>query len=730
MDRTPNPDDLQSLNKELRFRLRQQTMELEDIKRELIHEVAARKSAETRARSLEEEFMTLFDHANDNITYTTLDGTIIETNNRASDIFGYKPEEVNGKHFSQFGVFSPGEMERSAEALADIVAGRPAPMMELETIRKDGATVFIEVNSKLVTKDNEKKGILSVIRDITDRRKLEEELARYRENLEKLVDERTVELREVNKRLNEEIQERKKIDQELRESEQKFRMIFENANDGIAYVGDDGIILDVNERMEEILGRKRHDVVGRNFVELGLFPPEEAEKQTEYFQALLAGKLTRMLDLHVLRRDGTTVPIEVNFRLIKKGSKKTRVLSIVRDITERKETEKALRQREEYFRVLTENASDITAILEGDGTIRYLSPSGKPVLGYNNPQGSSGRSGFDFLHPDDLHDLLDAFTDITETPGLKPPTEIRVRHEDGTWRTLEVTSTNLLDNPAVAGIVINSRDITERKSTEIELRRYRERLEDLVRERTTELEDANKQLRVEIEEHKRTEKALRESKRRLQFLSSRLFQAQESERRRLSIELHDQMGQDLALLKHRLRSVERSLRKDQASVRVSCQETSLYIDEIIENVRRLSRDLSPSMLEDVGLSAALRWLAEEFEKQHSVRISLDMVNIDSLFSREAQINIYRISQELLTNIGKHAQASRANFVISRDDNRVCLLIEDNGDGFDLEGLSKRGLEGRGMGLAALNERAQMLQADLDIQSQPGEGCRTSITIPI
>jgi two-component system sensor histidine kinase UhpB len=570
---------------------------------------------------------------------------------------------------------------------------------------------------------------LSIIRDIAERKKLEEELIKHREDLEKLVSDRTVELREVNKRLKEEIEERKKIEQELRDSERRFRLVFENANDGIAYVDHDGIILDVNDKMEQIIGHKRHEVVGKNFVELGLFPPEDLQKRVEYFQALLAGKLTRMLDLEVIRRDGTTVPIEVNFRLLTKNHKTSGILNIVRDISERKETEKALRQSEEYFRALTENVSDMIVILEGDGTIRYFSPSGKRVLGYG-PEGASGRSGFDFLHPDDLRNLLDVFTGIIEKTGHKPPTEIRVRHEDGTWRTLEVTSTNLLDNPAVAGIVINSRDITERKRTELELRKYREHLEELVRERTIELEDANLQLRVEIEEHKRTEEALRESERRLQFLSSRLFQAQESERRRLSIELHDQMGQDLALLKHRLRSVQRSLRKDQPSVRVACQETSLHIDEIIDNVRRLSRDLSPSMLEDVGLSVALRWLAEEFEKQHSIRMSLDMVNIDSLFSREAQINIYRISQELLTNIAKHAQASRVNCVIRREKRFICFVIEDDGNGFDVEGVSERGPKERGMGLAALNERTHMLQAYLDIQSQPGEGCKTTLIIPI
>ena len=147
--------------------------------------------------------------------------------------------------------------------------------------------------------------------------------------------------------------------------------------------------------------------------------------------------------------------------------------------------------------------------------------------------------------------------------------------------------------------------------------------------------------------------------------------------------------------------------------------------------------LDPTRMKDWQIAEAaeekmkpIRWLAEEFEKQHSVCMPLDMVNIDTLFSREAQINIYRIAQELLTNIGKHAQASHVHFFIGRDKGGVCLVIEDDGNGFDVEGVSKRGPEERGLGLAALNERTHMLQAHIDIQSQPGEGCRTTLLIPV
>jgi signal transduction histidine kinase len=229
---------------------------------------------------------------------------------------------------------------------------------------------------------------------------------------------------------------------------------------------------------------------------------------------------------------------------------------------------------------------------------------------------------------------------------------------------------------------------------------------------------------------KKREEALRDSEKRLQFLSSQLLKAQEKERMRLSKELHDELGQALAILKHRVRSIQRKSLEGQSSVREECGDTIQYIDQIIENVRRLSRDLSPSVLEDLGLSAALRWLVENFVKQHPIQTSLEIANIDHLFSQEAQTNLYRIFQEAFTNIGKHARANNISFAVEKNEDHVSFFVEDDGEGFDMNQAKARNFDARGMGLATMEERARMLGAALNIESQPGEGTRIVLMIPI
>ena len=226
------------------------------------------------------------------------------------------------------------------------------------------------------------------------------------------------------------------------------------------------------------------------------------------------------------------------------------------------------------------------------------------------------------------------------------------------------------------------------------------------------------------------EEALRDSERKLRSLSSQLLKAQERERKRLSIELHDELGQALALLKHRLRSIHKKLQEDQALLRAECEDTNQYVDQIIDNVRRLSKDLSPSTLEDLGLSSALRWLIEDFGRRHSMHTSLDMGDIDHLFSQEAQTNLYRVFQEALTNISKHAEASHVSFVVEKKDSSVCFRMEDNGKGFDVNQVREMQSFERGMGLAAMEERVRMLGADLDLRSKEGVGTTMSFTIPI
>ena len=226
------------------------------------------------------------------------------------------------------------------------------------------------------------------------------------------------------------------------------------------------------------------------------------------------------------------------------------------------------------------------------------------------------------------------------------------------------------------------------------------------------------------------EKALQESGERLRFLSSHLLTAQERERKRISLELHDELGQSLTVLKLQLRSIEKALNTEQSGLKIDCEKTLQYVDQIIENVRRLSRDLTPSILEDLGLTAAIQWLTEDFAKHSTTKVDIDMPVLDNLFSDDAQIIIYRIFQEVFTNIGKHALADSVSVVVEKTENNVHFLVQDDGKGFDLKQIEARYPTERSLGLLAMDERARMLDGQLKVYGQKGTGTRITFTIPV
>ena len=181
------------------------------------------------------------------------------------------------------------------------------------------------------------------------------------------------------------------------------------------------------------------------------------------------------LELPALRKSGEEIYVELSLSPIEPvyeadGDGRF-VLAIVRDITERKRAEEALRESEERFRSLIQNASDVITILEPDGIIRYESPSVERVLGYH-PEERIGKKTFDYVHPEDKERVRSTFAEALDSPGqVKRPVEFRWRHKDGSWRHMETIRINLLHDPAVKGVVSNSRDITERKHSEEKLQR-------------------------------------------------------------------------------------------------------------------------------------------------------------------------------------------------------------------------------------------------------------------
>lgn len=235
----------------------------------------------------------------------------------------------------------------------------------------------------------------------------------------------------------------------------------------------------------------------------------------------------------------------------------------------------------------------------------------------------------------------------------------------------------------------------------------------------------------DITESRRAGDALKASEKQLRNLSFQLLTAQETERKRLSRELHDELGQALTAMKLRLSFIERNLSlKPPAELKQECRYGVEYINQVIEDVRRLSRDLSPTILEDFGLYAAIRWLVNNFEKNYDIKVILEMTDIDSLLPRSDHVLLYRIIQEALTNIGKHSQARNVSIAASTDGVTVMLSIEDDGIGFNARNAFLGGPENKGLGLATMKGRAGMLGGVLSVQEREGRGTRITLTIPI
>jgi len=516
------------------------------------------------------------------------------------------------------------------------------------------------------------------------------------------------ELEQRVKELEKETIKRRQTDEALKESEKRYRMLFEKAGDAIfilqAEGAEAGKVVDTNQSAAEMHGYTVDELLAMNIKDLDT--PAVAKQAPGRIRSMLAGEWIKA-ELTHRRKDGSVFPVEISAGLLELGDHKY-ILAFDRDISERKLAQETLKESELKHKTLVQNIPGMVYRGYADWSAEIFSGS-EEICGYTKKELNSKKEGWlRIIHYDDKARVTMEGSELAKRKqSIVQTYRIVTKGGDNCW--VEDRKTSLFTEEGefigIDGIVV---DITKRKLTEEALQKIHVELEQRVEKRTRELEV---------------------QKNRLQFLSSRLIKAQEQERRRVSKGLHDEMGQALAILKLRLRSIQREFPEGQSSLKEEFDDTTQYIDQIIENVRRLSRDLSPAILEDLGLSAALKWLIKNFGKQHSIRTSVEIVNIDHLFSQETQTNLYRIFQEALTNILKHARAGHVSFVVKKEEKgSVFFLIKDNGKGFDVNEAESGNIAERGMGLTAMNERAYMMGAILDIQSRPGEGTRITLEI--
>ncbi len=273
--------------------------------------------------------------------------------------------------------------------------------------------------------------------------------------------------------------------------------------------------------------------------------------------------------------------------------------------------------------------------------------------------------------------------------------------------------------------------LQERQQAEEALKRAHNELEARVVERTKELRETINILTQEMTRREEAEKELKQSEEKLRFLSSQLLTIQEDERKRLAAELHDELGHALLTLKLNLRAVEKKFLPEQTALQDEMDRQLGYIDGVIEAVRRLYNDLTPGNIEDLGLSRALSNLVNAFKKNYpDLDWRINIGGIDRLFPLPMQTMIYRIVQEGLTNIGKHAAPNRVEIAVAREDSKIVIKIKDDGRGFSMpEVLDGKGRK-KGMGLLALAERVNLVGGTLDLKSRENRGTSLTIVIPL
>jgi PAS domain S-box-containing protein len=518
----------------------------------------------------------------------------------------------------------------------------------------------------------------------------------------------------------------------LKESESLYRQLFDNIKDAVFVVpiinrNMHGRFIEVNDEACGRLGYSREELLELTVADVNSL--EDAQRLPVRMQRLLADGHVLFETVHVAK-DGREIPVEINAHLMDFKGEPT-VLAIARDITVRKQAEEALkraheeleqrvqertaelvlanrqllreieerqeaqeklRENEERFRVLFQTTGSVIIFVDPAGCILEFNEEAEAVFGWPR-QEVLGKNAIELFVPEEGRALAEASMKKVLAGEITRGSEFLLRLRDGTERLFLWNANPLYDAAGQPrGIIVVGHDITQRKQAE---------------------------------------EALKESEQKLRSLTSQLLTVQEDERRRISQELHDELGQTLLAMKLQISSIKNKLRKDQQELVGDCNYLLHYLNGVIDNVRRLSRYLSPAILEDLGLSSAIRNLFDEFCKIHDIQSCVyDLDEIDHLLSPQDRINIYRIFQESLTNIGKHAGATQITVALKKREDCISCVLEDNGKGFDAEEVLGRPALEKGLGLAAIDERIRMLGGTLDIRTQEGRGTKVTFDIPL
>ncbi len=395
-------------------------------------------------------------------------------------------------------------------------------------------------------------------------------------------------------------------------------------------------------------------------------------------------------------------------------------------IIERLEASEKLKQSEQRF-LLAQRAANIGS-WEWDietGNL-FWSDTIETMFGFR--EGEFGKTYDDFMesvHPDDREYVANSVNNCLENQK-DYDIEHRIIWPDGSIRWLSEVGDAQRDDEGKAvrmfGVV---RDITERKKTERLFRQSNLELEERVRNRTNELAVINLELQREIRERKKTERMLKESREQLRELTLHIESVREKERTKISREIHDDLGQALTAFKLDLIWLKNRFSENDADFIDKADSMCSLVDDTIKSVQRISTELRPGLLDDLGLSPAIEWQISEFINRTGVSCKHHLDINDEDVPEPLATVIFRIFQEALTNIIRHAAATEVSVNLIENESSLVLEVKDNGRGITEAEMSDK----RSFGIMGMKERIRPLKGRLSITGKPGKGTTVSVIIP-
>ncbi len=515
----------------------------------------------------------------------------------------------------------------------------------------------------------------------TEPEQASQRIRRLKRALESRIIERTRELGAANDRLRKEIAERSFAENELRKQKEILQKIFDNIPVMISLLGADSRIELVNGAWERTLGWSLDEIVQQGVdVFAHIYPDPQVRRKVRDF---ITSANAQWADFGITVRDGRVINTTWARVRLSDGTS----IGFGLDITERKRNEDALRESEERFRQVAENIREVFWIksVELNRPI-YISPAFETVWGQKREDfyEDLGRL-LETVHADDRERVRRTF-------GSEFDVEYRIIRPDGTVRWIRDRAFRIQDSLGqiyrYAGI---AEDITERKQAE------------------EQLNATNEQLRA---------------------LSARLNSAREEEDTRIAREIHDQFGSALTAMNWNLQEMQKIYSEPAgcgyAELHQKLDSMTRLADSMMYSVKRIASELRPSILDDLGLAEAIEWQLQQFEQQTKIRCYCASLPQHVRLAPAASTAVFRILQEALTNVLRHAHASSIEICIEESAAEFVLTIRDNGKGITEEKRSGK----LSLGLLGMRERARLVGGEVDISGAPAGGTTVVVRVPV